>query len=58
MPSSNLEIYPLVALGRFLGTVPYSLIPGDDSEINEFSDDGDEGVLILPTWKAKEVGFV
>jgi len=37
--------------------IPYSLIE-DESEITEFSEDGDEGELVIPRWKAEEVGFV
>ena len=37
--------------------IPYSLIE-DESEITEFSEEGDEGELVIPRWKAEEVGFV
>ncbi len=37
--------------------VPYSLID-DDSEINADSDEGDEGTLIIPQWKAEELNLV
>ena len=37
--------------------IAYSLIE-DESEITEFSEDGDEGELVIPRWKAEEVGFV
>lgn len=37
--------------------IPYSLIE-EESEITEFSEDGDEGELVIPRWKAEDVGFV
>jgi len=37
--------------------IAYSLIE-DESEITEFSEEGDEGELVIPRWKAEEVGFV
>lgn len=38
------------------GWVPYSLID-EESTINEDSDEGDTGVLIIPQWKADELGW-
>ena len=37
--------------------IPYSIIE-DESEITEFSEEGDEGDLVIPRWKAEDVGFV
>lgn len=37
--------------------IPYSLIE-EESEITEFSEEGDEGDLVIPRWKAEDVGFV
>lgn len=38
------------------GWVPFSLID-EESTINEDSGDGDTGVLIIPNWKAEELGW-
>lgn len=38
------------------GWVPFSLIDAE-STINEDSGDGDTGVLIIPNWKAEELGW-
>ena len=37
--------------------IPYSLIE-DESEITEFSEEGDEGELVIPRWKAEELGLI
>lgn len=37
--------------------IPHSLID-EDSEIDKDSEPGEEGILIIPQWKAEEVGFV
>ncbi len=37
--------------------IPYSLIE-DESEIDETSEDGDEGALVIPRWKAQKLGFL
>lgn len=36
------------------GWVPHSLID-EDSEINAESEESDEGILVLPEWKADEL---
>jgi len=47
----------LVSDGGDEGWVPFSLID-DESEITASSDVGDEGILIIPQWKAEELGLV
>lgn len=37
-------------------SIPYSIIE-EESEINEFSEEGDSGDLVIPRWKAIDVGF-
>jgi len=37
--------------------IAYSLIE-DESEITEFSEEGDEGELVIPRWKAEELGLI
>lgn len=47
----------LVTDGDSEAWVGYSLI-SKDSDINEYSDEEDTGVLIIPDWKAKKIGFI
>jgi len=47
----------LVTDGDIEDWVPYSLL-GEDSEVDETSDEGDTGDIYLPQWKAEEIGFV
>lgn len=47
----------LVTDGTVERWVPFSLID-EDSEIDENSDPEDEGILVIPQWKAEELGLV
>lgn len=38
------------------GWIPFSLID-EESTVNEDSGEGDTGVLIIPQWKADELGW-
>lgn len=40
--------------GGTQGWVPHSLID-DESEINADSEESDEGILVIPEWKAEEL---
>jgi len=47
----------LVTDGDAEGWVAYSLI-NDESDITKDSDVGETGTLIIPQWKAEEIGLV
>jgi hypothetical protein len=48
----------LVTDGDTEDWVPYSLIKDEESDLTENSSKGDTGLLVLPQWKAEELGFV
>jgi hypothetical protein len=47
----------LVTDGKTEAWVPYSLLD-EDSELDDMADEGDQGLIVIPEWKAFDTGFI